>query len=76
MFRTPERDVHVHIWGHSDPEVTRHLMFRDRLRRSPADRDAYERLKRELAAREWADMNEYADAKGALIEVILARADD
>lgn len=54
MFRTPGRDVHVHVWGHSDPEMTRHLMFRDRLRRSPADRDAYERLKRELAAREWA----------------------
>jgi GrpB-like predicted nucleotidyltransferase (UPF0157 family) len=76
MFRTPERDVHVHIWGHSDREVTRHLMFRDRLRRSPADRDAYARLKRELALREWADMNDYADAKGALIKEILARADD
>ncbi len=76
MFRTPERDVHAHVWAHSDPAVTRHLMFRDRLRRSPGDRDAYERLKRELAAREWADMNEYADAKGALIEAILARADD
>jgi GrpB-like predicted nucleotidyltransferase (UPF0157 family) len=76
MFRTPERDVHVHVWGHSDLAVTRHLMFRDRLRRSPADRDAYERLKRERAAREWADMNEYADAKGALIEAILARAEE
>jgi GrpB-like predicted nucleotidyltransferase (UPF0157 family) len=76
MFRTPGRDVHVHVWGDSDPEVTRHLMFRDRLRRSPADRDAYERLKRELAAREWADMNEYADAKAALIQEILARGDD
>jgi GrpB-like predicted nucleotidyltransferase (UPF0157 family) len=76
MFRTPGRDVHVHVWGDSDPEVTRHLMFRDRLRRSPADRDAYERLKRELAAREWADMNEYADAKAALIQEIIARGDD
>jgi GrpB-like predicted nucleotidyltransferase (UPF0157 family) len=75
MFRTPERDVHVHVWGHSDPEVARHLRFRDRLRRSPADCDSYERLKRELAAREWAEMNEYADAKAALIEAILARAE-
>jgi GrpB-like predicted nucleotidyltransferase (UPF0157 family) len=31
-------------------------------------------LKRELAAREWSDMNECADAKGPLIEQILARA--
>jgi len=33
MFRTSERDIHVHLWGHFDPAVTRHLMFRDRLRR-------------------------------------------
>lgn len=73
MFRTPERDVHVHIWRDSDPEVTRYLRFRDRLRDSPEDRRAYERLKRELATREWTDMNAYADAKGALIKATLDR---
>jgi GrpB-like predicted nucleotidyltransferase (UPF0157 family) len=73
MFRTPGRDVHVHVWRDSDPEVARYLKFRDRLRQSPEDRRAYERLKRELAAREWADANEYADAKGDLIEAILVR---
>jgi GrpB-like predicted nucleotidyltransferase (UPF0157 family) len=71
MLRTPERDVHVHIWRDSDPEVERHLRFRDQLRRSPEDRHAYEQLKRELATREWADMNAYAEAKGELIEAIL-----
>ena len=75
MFRTPERDVHVHVWGAADSEVTRHLRFRDRLRESPTDRDAYERLKRELSTREWGDMNEYADAKATLIAAILARAE-
>ncbi len=73
MFRTPERDVHVHVWGDSDPEVTRHLAFRDQLRRSPTDRGAYLRLKRELAGRDWDSMDEYADAKGDLIRAILAR---
>ena len=34
----------------------------------------YERLKRELAAREWPDLNAYADAKGELIAAILTRA--
>jgi hypothetical protein len=38
-------------------------------RRAVMDRHAYERLKRELAAREWTDMNDYADAKGPLIGV-------
>jgi GrpB-like predicted nucleotidyltransferase (UPF0157 family) len=75
MFRTPARDVHVHVWRDGDDEVRRQLLFRDQLRRSPAHRAAYERLKRELSTREWRDMNEYADAKGALIEEILAAAE-
>lgn len=72
MFRTPARDVHVHLWAASDPEIERTLRFRDRLRSDPADRAAYERLKRELARREWRDMNEYAEAKDPLIKEILA----
>jgi GrpB-like predicted nucleotidyltransferase (UPF0157 family)/ribosomal protein S18 acetylase RimI-like enzyme len=74
MFRTPGQDVHVHIWASRSSEVARYLAFRDQLRRSLEDREAYERLKRELATRDWADMNDYADAKGELIEAILARA--
>lgn len=74
MFRTAERNVHVHVWPRNDPEVERHLCFRDRLRESAEDRLAYEQLKRRLAGREWADMNEYAEAKGELIEAIIARA--
>jgi GrpB-like predicted nucleotidyltransferase (UPF0157 family) len=72
MFRTPELDVHVHVWSDSDPEVGRVLTFRDRLRSSPSDRESYEALKRQLAAQEWRDMNDYADAKSDLIEQILA----
>ena len=53
MFRTPERDVHVHLWVAGSSEVTRHLAFRDRLRASAADRRAYSDLKRRLAEREW-----------------------
>lgn len=75
MFRTPARDVHVHIWPEADPEVERYIRFRDQLRRSADDRRAYEQLKRELSAKEWSDMNDYADAKGPLIEAILARSE-
>jgi GrpB-like predicted nucleotidyltransferase (UPF0157 family) len=74
MFRTPNRDVQIHVWADSDPEVERHLVFRDRLRSSPEDRVAYERLKRALALRDWSDMNDYADAKSDLIAAIIARA--
>jgi GrpB-like predicted nucleotidyltransferase (UPF0157 family) len=75
MFRTPKHDVHVHVWADDDPEVTRYLRFRDRLRRSAEDRQAYEQVKRELARRDWSDMNQYANAKGPVIEDILARAE-
>jgi GrpB-like predicted nucleotidyltransferase (UPF0157 family) len=74
MFRTPERGVHVHVWLASDPEVERDLRFRDRLRADAADRAEYESLKRELAARDWEDMNEYAQAKSGLIDVIIEKA--
>ena len=72
MFRTPEHDVHVHVYSAGCPEIERNLTFRDRLRRNTDDRDRYERTKRELAAKEWPDMNAYADAKTEVIESILA----
>jgi GrpB-like predicted nucleotidyltransferase (UPF0157 family) len=71
MFRRPERDVHIHVLSEHDPEVARMLGFRDRLRASPGDGEAYEALKRALADRQWRDMNEYADAKGPFIEEVL-----
>jgi len=76
MFRSFEHDVHVHVWRNTDPEISRYLRFRDRLRVSPDDRRAYEQLKRDLATRPWDDMNQYANAKSLLIEDILARAVD
>jgi GrpB-like predicted nucleotidyltransferase (UPF0157 family) len=72
MFRTPALDVHVHVWPSGHPDIADQLGFRDRLRASPEDRAAYEALKRELATRDWPDMNRYAEAKGALIRAIRA----
>jgi GrpB-like predicted nucleotidyltransferase (UPF0157 family) len=72
MFRTPERDVHIHVYSDGCKEIERTLAFRDRLRRSSDDRRRYERTKRELAAKEWSDMNAYAEAKTEMIESILA----
>ena len=72
MFRTPERDVHIHVYSAGCPEIERYLVFRDRLRRDIDDRRRYEQTKRELAAKDWSDMNAYADAKTEVIESILA----
>jgi GrpB-like predicted nucleotidyltransferase (UPF0157 family) len=73
MFRTPERDVHVHVWRAGSEDERRHVVFRDRLRTDAADRAEYERTKRALAG-EWRDVNYYARAKSGVIEAILARA--
>jgi GrpB-like predicted nucleotidyltransferase (UPF0157 family) len=72
MFRTPERDVHVHIYSDGCPEIERNLVFRDRLRRNVEDCRRYEQTKRALAAQEWPDMNAYAEAKTGVIESIIA----
>lgn len=74
MYRTPELDVHLHIFTLGAPEILAHRLFRDRLRRSPDDRAAYARVKRDLAARDWEDMNFYAEAKTEIIAEITARA--
>ena len=74
LVRTPERDVHVHLYGRGDPAIDEYLLLRDHLRRDPADRALYESTKRSLMERSWADMNAYSDAKTEVIEAIKARA--
>lgn len=74
MFRTPSRDVHVHIYSAGCPEIERNLTFRDRLRRNSEDRRRYEETKRKMAAKDWPDMNAYAAAKSDVIESIIAAA--
>lgn len=76
MVRTPERDAHVHLLEAGDADIDAYLLLRDLLRRDESARDLYEGTKRELIAREWADMNEYADAKTSVIEELLRRARD
>ena len=74
MFKGPDTNVNLHVHSAGSVEVERVIAFRDRLRASASDRDLYLRTKRELAAREWRFVQNYADAKTAVIEEILARA--
>ena len=48
--------------------------FRDWLRTHDDDRELYEATKRELLTREWKYVQNYADAKGEVVEAITARA--
>ncbi len=76
MFRTPEKDVHVHVFSSGSPEIERYLLMRDRLREDAEDRELYARTKRELASRDWPSMQHYAEAKTEVVEGIIARAAD
>ena len=51
------------------------LMFRDWLRANEDDRELYARTKLALAAKQWRYVQEYADAKTAVVEEIMARAE-
>ena len=72
MFRTPQKDVHVHVYSTGCPEIQRNLIFRDRLRQKVDDKLRYEQTKRELAKKHWSNMDEYAAAKTEVIESIIA----
>jgi GrpB-like predicted nucleotidyltransferase (UPF0157 family) len=74
LVRTPERDVHVHVYGRGDRAVEDYLLLRDHLRRDEGDRNRYEAVKRDLVTRRWEDTNDYADAKTAVITAIKERA--
>ena len=66
--------MNLHVFGPGSPEIERMLRFRDHLRTHPADRERYAAAKRELAARHWRHLQDYADAKTEVVEAILRRA--
>ncbi len=74
LFKGPGTNVNVHTFSKGCAEVDRMLAFRDWLRTHEDDRDLYEGAKRELAAREWKYVQNYADAKSAVIADIMERA--
>lgn len=76
MFKGPDTDINLHVHSAGCREIERVLLFRDWLRSNGADRELYARTKIELAQRDWKYVQNYADAKSALIEEILARAFD
>lgn len=74
VLKGPDTNLNLHVFSIGDPEIDRIIVFRDRLRNDEVDRRLYEVTKRELAAREWAYVQNYADAKTEVVEAILARA--
>ncbi len=74
VFKGPDTDVNLHTFSEGSSEIARMLAFRDRLRTHDDERERYLATKRELAARHWVYIQDYADAKGEVVEGIIERA--
>ena len=74
VFKGPDTNVNLHVFSEGCVELERMVGFRDWLRTHDDDRELYERAKRELVARKWQYVQNYADAKTEVVEEIVARA--
>jgi GrpB-like predicted nucleotidyltransferase (UPF0157 family) len=74
LFKRTDTEMHLHVFSAGCPEIGRMLKFRDWLRTNAADRELYARTKLALAQKDWKYGQNYADAKSAVVEEILARA--
>jgi GrpB-like predicted nucleotidyltransferase (UPF0157 family) len=72
----PGHGYHVHLMRYPSAFWDRHLLFRDYLRRRADVASAYERLKRELAARFRDDRPAYTEAKDDFVEEALRQAQE
>lgn len=75
LFKGPDTNVNLHVFTAGCEEVDVMLRFRDHLRANESDRELYAAAKRELAARGWKHVQQYADAKTDVVREIIERAD-
>jgi len=75
LFKGAAPETNPHVFSSGCAELDRCRLFRDWLRASPEDVALYARTKQELAMRDWAHVQDYANAKQSVIVKILARAE-
>ena len=76
LFKGPDTNINLHVFSAGCPETDKMVLLRDWLRTNAPDRELHARTKRDLAARDWKYVQQYADAKTAVVEEILARAQE
>ena len=72
--RDSVRTHHVHVFQIENPEIVRHLNFRDYMMAHPEEARSYSRLKEELAKKFSDDIEGYMDGKDKFIQEIDQRA--
>lgn len=68
------RPFNVHIYQVDDPEITRHLQFRDWLRENDEDAKRYELIKVQLADKFPLDLKQYCMGKSAFVDNIISKS--
>jgi GrpB-like predicted nucleotidyltransferase (UPF0157 family) len=71
LLKGPDTDINLHVFSVGCLEIERMILFRDQLRRSAEDRERYGEVKKTLAGRAWSSVQDYADAKTAIVTSIL-----
>ena len=66
--------VNLHVFTVGSRELTRMVGFRDRCRSHPEELALYRDTKQALAGQVWRHVQHYANAKGEVVEAIIARA--
>lgn len=74
MLRGPNHDINLHVFSRDCSEVEKMTTFRDWLRVNEEDRKKYAETKERLAKQTWKYVQDYAHAKGDVIQEIMNRA--
>src|SRR5436190_24305781 len=74
VLKGPDTNVNLHVFSDGCVEWERMVGFRDWLRTHDDDREGYEEAKRDLVTRDWEFVQNYADAKTAVVEEMMTRA--
>ena len=69
-----ERSHHVHVFPKGDPEVKKHLNFRNYLRAHPEEARRYSQLKEVLAAKYYYNIDKYIEGKNDFIQEVDRKA--
>jgi len=72
LLRHDSPSVNLHVFTAGSQEHARMVSFRDRLRADPDAFELYRATKHRLAEQHWEHVQDYADAKTAVVEQILS----
>lgn len=71
---SPQHTHHLHIWEQGNPEIEKHILFRDYLINNPSVKQQYADLKEKLAAQYRNEHKNYTTLKDHFIKDVVAKS--